>query len=124
LIYAKSQLAENLIRKAEFSEAKALLQESLAAIRGSEELRYKFGPKVLLDLGNILVQEEDFPGAEKIFLELLEDYEKKGDTNSPNYAAAMGSVARVFMEQKKYEEGLSYMREGLELSTRINVLIL
>jgi tetratricopeptide (TPR) repeat protein/tRNA A-37 threonylcarbamoyl transferase component Bud32 len=120
LIYAKVNLAEELIRKAEYPEAKELLQESLSAIRGSEELQYKFGPKVLLDLGNILVDEEDFPGAEKVFLELLQDYEEKGDTSNPNYIAAMGSVARVFMEQKKYEEGLRYMREGLELSSRIN----
>ena len=120
IIYGKVNLAESLVRTAEFSEAKALLQEVLSVIRGSEELQYKFGPKVLLDLGNVLIDEEDFPGAEKIYLELLEDYEKKGDTNNPNYVAAMASVARVFMEQKKYEEGLRSMREGLELSTRIN----
>ena len=120
LIYAKVQLAESLIRKAELSEAKALLQETLSTIRGREKLQYKFGPKVLLDLGNVLVGEEDFPEAEKIFLELVEDYEKKGDTSNPNYVAAMGSAARVFMEQKKYEDGLRYMREGLELSKRIN----
>jgi serine/threonine-protein kinase len=120
LIYASNQLAENLIRKAEYAEARALLEGSLAAIRGSEELMYKFGPKVLLGLGNILVAEEDFPAAEKIFLELVDDYERKGDTDNPNYVSAVGSVARVFMEQNKHEEGLRYMREGLDLSTRIN----
>ena len=120
MIYAKVYLADNLMKEAKYTEAKVLLQESLSVIRGSEELQYKFGPKVLLGLGNILVDEEDFPGAEKIFLELLEDYETKGDTSNSNYVAAKGSVARVFMEQKKYEEGLRYMREGLELSTRIN----
>jgi len=119
-IYARVELAENLIGKAEFPEARELLEEALSMIRGSEELEYRFGPKALLDLGNLLVHEEDFPGAEKIFLELLEDYEKKEDTDNPNYIAAMGSAARVFMEQKKYEEGLRYMRESLALSTRIN----
>ncbi len=29
-----------------------------------KSLQYKFGPKVLLNLGNILLTEEDFPGAE------------------------------------------------------------
>jgi non-specific serine/threonine protein kinase/serine/threonine-protein kinase len=120
LIYAREELAGSLIRKAEYKEARTLLEDALSAIRGSEELQYKFGPKVLLDLGNILVHEEDYPAAERVFLELLEDYEKKGDTDNTNYVAAMGSVARVFMEQKKYEEGLRYMRKGLELSVEIN----
>lgn len=120
VIGAKEQLAEILIRKAAYSEAKTLLQEAISIIRRDEKLQYKFGPKVLLNLGNILVHEEDFPGAEKIFLELLRDYEKKEDTKNPNYIAAMGSVARVFMEQRKNEEGLCYMREGLELSIEIN----
>ena len=120
LIYARTELVGSLIRKGEYKEARALLEDALATIRGSEELQYKFGPKVLLDLGNILIIDEDYPAAEKVFLELLEDYEKKGNTDNTNYVAAMGSVARVFMEQKKYEEGLRYMREGLELSTKIN----
>ncbi|MFC2156270.1 tetratricopeptide repeat protein [Acidobacteriota bacterium] len=120
LIYAKEQLAEILIRKAAHSEAKTLLQEALSVIRGDEELQYKFGPKILLNLGNIFMIEEDFPEAEKIFLELLKDYEKKGDTKNPNYIAAMGSVAPAFMQQRKYKEGLRYMREGLELSTQVN----
>lgn len=120
VIGAKEQLAESLIRKAEYSEAKTLLQEAISVIREDEKLQYKFAPKVLLNLGNILVYEEDFPGAEKIFLELLRDYEKKGDTKNPNYIAAMGSVARVFMEQRKNEEGLHYMREGLKLSIAVN----
>ncbi|MGD8538898.1 MAG: serine/threonine-protein kinase [Candidatus Aminicenantes bacterium] len=120
VIGAKDQLAEILIRKAAYSEAKTLLQEAISVIRSDEKLQYKFGPKVLLNLGNILVHEEDFPGAEKIFLELLRDYERKEDTKNPNYIAAMGSVARVFMEQRKYEEGLRYMQEGLERSIEVN----
>lgn len=120
MIYAKEELAGILVNKAEYSEAEELLQEVLSAIRGNEELMYKFGPKVLLELGNILMREEDFPGAEKIFLELLEDYKRKGNTENPNYIAAMGSVAHAFMEQKKHEEGLRYMQEGLELSMRVN----
>lgn len=120
IIYAKEQLADVLMRKAEYPEAKALLQESLSVIRNDEKLQYKFGPKVLLNLGNILLHEEDFPGAEKIFLELLRDYEKKDDTKNPNYIAAKGSIARAFMEQRKYEEGLRYMQEGLEMSSKVN----
>ncbi len=120
IIYGKVNLAEVLLRAAEYAEAKTLLEESLSVIRADEELQYKFGPKVLLDLGNVLMDEEDFPGAEKIFLELVEDYEKKGDTDNPNYIAAMVSAARTFMEQNKFEDGLRYMREGLELSIRIN----
>lgn len=120
VINAKEQLAEILIRKAAYSEAKTLLQEAISVIREDEKLQYKFGPKVLLNLGNILLHEEDFPGAEKIFLELLRDYEKKGDTKNPNYIAAKGSVARAFMEQRKYEEGLRYMQEGLEMSMEVN----
>jgi serine/threonine protein kinase len=120
VINAKEQLAEIMIGKAAYGEAKTLLQEVLSVIREDEKLQYKFGPKVLLNLGNILLHEEDFPGAEKIFLELLRDYEKKEDTKNPNYIVAKGSVARAFMEQRKYEEGLRYMQEGLEMSTRIN----
>ncbi|MGD9347714.1 MAG: tetratricopeptide repeat protein, partial [Candidatus Aminicenantes bacterium] len=120
VIGAKDQLAEILIRKASYSEAKTLLQEAISVIRSDEKLQYKFAPKVLLNLGNVLLYEEDFPGAEKIFLELLRDYEKKEDTQNPNYIAAMGSVARVFMEQRKYEEGLRYMKEGLERSIEVN----
>ena len=33
-------------------------------IRGDETLRYKLGPKALLNLGNILAQEEDLAAAE------------------------------------------------------------
>lgn len=120
VIYAKDQLAEILTAKAAYPEAKTLLQEVLSVIRENEELQYKFGPKVLMNLGNILITEEDFPGAEQIFLELLRDYEKKEDTTNPNYIAAKGSLARVFMEQRKYEEGLRHMQEGLELSKQIN----
>jgi serine/threonine protein kinase len=120
VIYAKEQLADILIRKAAYSEAKTLLQEALSVIRGDEKLQYKFGPKVLLNLGNILLQEEDFSGAEKIFLELLRDYEKKEDTKNPNYIAAKGSVARAYLEQRKFEEGLRYLQEGLEMSTEVN----
>jgi tetratricopeptide (TPR) repeat protein len=120
VIYAKEQLAEILINKAAYSEAKTLLQEAISVIRGDEKLQYKFGPKVLLNLGNILLHEEDFPEAEKIFLELLRDYEKKEDTKNPNYIAAKGSAARVFMEQRKYEEGLRYMQEALEMSMQVN----
>jgi serine/threonine protein kinase len=120
MVYAKVQLAENLMKRAEFSEAKELLQEALSVIRSSEALQYKLGPKALLDLGNVLQQEEDHPAAEKIFLELVEDYEEKGDDENPNYIAAVGSVARAFMEQGKHGEGLRYMRKGLDLSTRIN----
>lgn len=120
VINAKEQLAEILINKAEYSEAKTLLQEAIAVIRDDEELQYKFGPKVLLNLGNILLNEEDFPGAEKIFLELLRDYKKKEDTDNPNYIAAKGSAARVFMEQRKYEEGLRHMRDALEMSIEVN----
>jgi serine/threonine protein kinase/tetratricopeptide (TPR) repeat protein len=120
VIYAKEQLAEILIGKAAYSEAKTLLQEAISVIREDEKLQYKFGPKVLINLGNILLHEEDFPGAEKIFLELLRDYEKKEDTKNPNYIAAKGSVARAYMEQRKYEEGLRYMQEGLEMSMQVN----
>jgi len=120
VIYAKEQLADVLMRKAAYSEAKTLLQEALSVIRSDEKLQYKFGPKVLLNLGNILLNEEDFPGAEKIFLELLRDYEKKEDTKNPNYIAAKGSVARAFMEQRKYAEGLRNFKEGLEMSTEVN----
>jgi tetratricopeptide (TPR) repeat protein len=80
VIYAKEQLADILKKKAAYSEAKTLLQEAISVIRSDEKLQYKFGPKVLLNLGNILLHEEDFPGAEKIFLELIRDYEKKEDT--------------------------------------------
>ncbi len=120
VIHAKEQLADILMRKAAYSEAKTLLQEAISVIRDDEELQYKFGPKVLLNLGNILLTEEDFPGAEQIFLELLRDYEKKEDTTNPNYIVAKGSVARAFMEQRKYEEGLRYMQEGLEKSIEVN----
>ena len=120
VIYAKEQLAEILIGKAAYSEAKTLLQEAISIIRENEKLQYKFGPKVLLNLGNILLYEEDFPGAEEIFLELLRDYEKKEDTQNPNYIAAKGSLARVFMEQRKYDEGLRNMQEGLEMSIQVN----
>jgi tetratricopeptide (TPR) repeat protein len=120
VIYAKEQLAEILIGKAAYSEAKTLLQEVLSVIRNDEKLQYKFGPKVLLNLGNILLHEEDFPWAEKIFLELLRDYEKKEDTKNPNYIVAKGSVARAFMEQRNYEEGLRYMQEALEMSSTVN----
>jgi len=120
VINAKEQLADILLNKAAYSEAKTLLQEAIAVIREDEELQYKFGPKVLLNLGNILAQEEDFPEAEKIFLELLRDYERKEDTKNPNYIAAKGSAARVFMEQGKHEEGLRHMREAMEMSTEVN----
>ena len=120
VINAKEQLAEIMIGKAAYSEAKTLLQQVLSVIRKDEKLQYKFGPKVLLNLGNVLLHEEDFPGAEKIFLELIRDYEKKEDTKNPNYIVAKGSVARAFMEQRNYEEGLRYMREGLEMSMQVN----
>ncbi|MFH2053271.1 MAG: serine/threonine-protein kinase [bacterium] len=119
LVYAKVQYAESLVRIANYSEAKVLLQEALSVIRRSEALQYKLGPKALLDLGNILDREGDFPAAGKIFQELVEDYERKGDTENPNYIAAMGSLARISMVQGKHGEGLRYMRKGLELSTRI-----
>jgi tetratricopeptide (TPR) repeat protein len=120
VIYAKEQLAEIFIGKAAYSDAKALLLDILTVIREDEKLQYKFGPKVLLNLGNILLNEEDFPEAEKIFLELLRDYEKKGDTKNPNYIVAKGSAARAFMEQGKVEEGLRFMQEALEMSTEVN----
>ena len=120
VIEAKEQLADILIRKAAYSEAKILLQEAISVIRTDEKLQYKFGPKVLLNLGNVLMYEEDFPGAEKIFLELLRDYEKKEDTKNPNYIAAKGSVAWAYMEQRKYDKGLRYMQEGLEKSIEVN----
>jgi serine/threonine protein kinase/tetratricopeptide (TPR) repeat protein len=120
VIGAKEQLADMLINKAEYSEAKTLLQEAVSVIRTDEKLWHKFGPKVLLNLGNILMYEEDFPGAEKIFLELLRDYEKKGDTKNPNYIAAKGSAAWAYMEQRKYDEGLRYMQEGLAKSIEVN----
>jgi len=120
VIYAKEQLAEILIGKADYSEAKTLLQEVLSIIRKDERLQYKFGPKVLLNLGNILLLEEDFSGAETIYLELLADYEKKEDTKNPNYIVAKGSMARIFMEQRKFEEGLRHMREGLDMSIEVN----
>jgi serine/threonine protein kinase len=120
VIEAKEQLADILIRKAAYSEAKILLQEAISVIRTDEKLQYKFGPKVLLNLGNVLMYEEDFTGAEKIFLELLRDYEKKEDTKNPNYIAAKGSVAWAYMEQRKYDEGLRYMQEGLEKSIEVN----
>lgn len=120
MIYAKEEMASILMGKAEYSEAEVLLREVLSTIRGDDELMYKFGPKVLLDLGHALMYKEDFPGAEKIFLELLDDYEKKGDTDNPNYIAAKGAVAQAFMEQNKHDEGLRYMREGVELSMRVN----
>ena len=120
VIGAKEQLADMLINKAEYSEAKTLLQEAVSAIRGDDKLWHKFGPKVLLNLGNILMYEEDFPGAEKVFLELLRDYEKKEDTKNPNYIAAKGSVAWAYMEQRKYDEGLRYFQEGLEKSIEVN----
>ena len=120
IIYAKEQLADVLIARAEHTEAQALLQEVLSVIRDNEALHYKFGPKVLLNLGNILLFGEDFRAAEKIFLELLRDYEEKGDTSNPNYIAAKGSVARAFMELHKFEDGLRHMREGLEMSQRVN----
>jgi serine/threonine protein kinase/tetratricopeptide (TPR) repeat protein len=120
VIGAKEELADILTRKAAYSEAKTLLQEAISVIRSDEKLQHKFGPKVLLNLGNILMYEEDFPGAEKIFLELLRDYEKKEDTKNPNYIAAKGSVAWAFMEQRKYDEGLRYMQEGLEKSIEVN----
>jgi serine/threonine protein kinase/tetratricopeptide (TPR) repeat protein len=120
VIGAKEQLADILIRKASYSEAKTLLEEAISVIRSDEKLQYKFGPKVLLNLGNVLMYDEDFPGAEKIFLELLKDYEKKGDTKNPNYIAAKGSVAWAYMEQRKYDEGLRYFQEGLEKSIEVN----
>jgi tetratricopeptide (TPR) repeat protein len=120
VIGAKEQLADILIRKAAYPEAKTLLQEAISVIRSDEKLQYKFGPKVLLNLGNILMYEEDFPGAEKIFLELLRDYEKKEDTKNPNYIAAKGSLAWAYMEQRKYDEGLRYFQEGLEKSIEVN----
>ena len=120
VINAKEQLAEIFISKAAYPEAKTLLQEAISVIRTDEKLQYKFGPKVLLNLGNVLLHEEDFPEAEKIFLELLRDYEKKGDTSNPNYIVAKGSVARAYLEQKKLEEGLRYMQEGLEMSIEVN----
>ncbi len=120
VIGAKEQLAEILIRKAAYSEAKTLLQEAISVIRSDEKLQYKFGPKVLLNLGNVLMYEEDFPGAEKIFLELLRDYEKKENTKNPNYIAAKGSLAWAYMEQRKYDEGLRYFQEGLEKSIEVN----
>jgi tetratricopeptide (TPR) repeat protein/tRNA A-37 threonylcarbamoyl transferase component Bud32 len=120
VIGAKDQLADMLINKAEYSEAKALLQEAVSAIRADEKLQHKFGPKVLLNLGNILMYEEDFAGAESIFLELLKDYEKRGDTGNPNYIAAKGSVAWAYMQQRKYDEGLRYFREGMEKSIEVN----
>ncbi|MFC2161942.1 tetratricopeptide repeat protein [Acidobacteriota bacterium] len=120
LLYAKVQIIDILLQKAAYSEAKTLLQEILPLIQGDKDLKYKFGPKVLLSLGNIYLDEEDFPEAEKIFLELQRDYEEKGDTKNPNYIAAKGSVARAFMLQNKHREGLRHMREGLELSTQVN----
>jgi serine/threonine protein kinase len=120
VIGAKEQLADVLINKAEYSEAKTLLQEAASVIRGDEKLGHKFGPKVLLNLGNILMYEEDYPGAEKIFLELLRDYEKKEDTKNPNYIAAKGNAAWAYMEQRKYDEGLRYFQEGLEKSAEVN----
>jgi serine/threonine protein kinase/tetratricopeptide (TPR) repeat protein len=120
VINAKEQLAEVLMSKAEYSEAETLLQEAISVIRSDERLQYKFAPKVLLNLGNILLHKEDFNGAEKIFLELLLDYEKKEDTENPNYIVAKGSVARAYMEQSKFEEGLRYMQEGLEMSMKVN----
>jgi tetratricopeptide (TPR) repeat protein/tRNA A-37 threonylcarbamoyl transferase component Bud32 len=120
VIGAKEQLADILIRKAAYPEAKTLLQEAISVIRSDEKLQYKFGPKVLLNLGNVLMYEEDFPGAEKIFLELLRDYEKKEDTKNPNYIAAKGSLAWAYMEQRKYDEGLRYFQEGLEKSIEVN----
>jgi serine/threonine protein kinase len=120
VIGAKEQLAEILIRKAAYPEAKTLLQEAISVIRSDEKLQYKFAPIVLLNLGNVLMYEEDFPGAEKIFLELLRDYEKKDNTKNPNYIAAKGSLAWAYMEQRKYAEGLRYMKEGLEKSSEVN----
>jgi serine/threonine protein kinase/tetratricopeptide (TPR) repeat protein len=120
VIGAKEQLADILIRKAAYPEAKTLLQEAISIIRSDEKLQYKFGPKVLLNLGNVLMYEEDFPAAEKIFLELLRDYEKKEDTKNPNYIAAKGSLAWAYMEQRKYDEGLRYFQEGLEKSIEVN----
>ncbi len=120
MVHAKVMFAEIMVRKAEFSEAKILLEEALTVIRRSEALQYKLGPKALLDLGNILDREGDYPAASKIFLELTESYEQRGDTENPNYIAAMGSLARVLMVQGKHGEGLRCMRKALDLSTRVN----
>ena len=120
MIHAKVMYAEIMIRRADYAGAKVLLEEALTVIRGDEALNYKLGPKSLLALGNILDREGDSPAAGAVFQELVASYEQMGDTENPNYIAAMGSLARILMVQGKHAEGLRIMRKGLELSTRIN----
>jgi tetratricopeptide (TPR) repeat protein len=116
--YDLQALGENQLYQGKLDQAEPIIREALALRSRSQGLLSPGVGDNLNTLGRIAYMRHDLPTAERYFVGNLAVYRKVLGLDHPDSATIMNNLARVLLEQRRYDDAAPLLERAIEIGER------